>query len=109
MDGIYMDTNKGMYLVRQVIDPPLFKMSVHNRDYDYVRYDTIYVKGRYYEHAVKQRFDIILSQPVPVGVQSVVMDVGANIGYYTMVAAAHGHEVVSFEINPGELTWLVMC
>ena len=31
------------------------------------------------------------------------MDVGANIGYYSMVAAAHGCDVIAFELLPSNL------
>ena len=34
---------------------------------------------------------------------SVVVDVGANIGYYTLLSAALGHAVVSFEPNPANI------
>ena len=34
---------------------------------------------------------------------SLVVDVGANIGYFTMMAAAMGHDVVAFEPMPHNL------
>jgi hypothetical protein len=101
-NGTWKDPNEGMYNVRQVLDPPRFKISVHKRDYDWLRFDTIYTDGRYYEHKVKKRFDLILSQTSPATKKNgLVVDIGANVGYYTMVAAAYQHRVVSFEINPG--------
>ncbi|GKY98057.1 hypothetical protein MPSEU_000763700 [Mayamaea pseudoterrestris] len=103
LDGTYSDPNNGKYNIRQVIDRPIFKMSMHNREYDHMRYDTIFTNGRYYEYKVKKRFDLILSKARSSATRSIVLDVGANIGYYTMLAAAHGHDVVSFEINPANL------
>jgi FkbM family methyltransferase len=37
---------------------------------------------------------------------SIVVDVGANIGYYSLLTAAHNHSVVGFEINPSNIVRL---
>lgn len=59
-------------------------------------------RGRYYEMKVIRRFNTIL-KPIEPSEKIMVVDVGANIGYFSLLTAAHGHRVVSFEINPANI------
>jgi FkbM family methyltransferase len=59
-------------------------------------------QGEYYETGVTQLFHQILStyeisttQPPPL-----VLDIGMNIGWFTLYSRAHGHDVAAFEPNP---------
>ena len=56
-------------------------------------------EGKYYEDEVHARFVKILDNEP----RSFVLDVGANIGYYTLLSAALGHDVISFEPNPANI------
>ena len=49
-----------------------------------------------------RRFNTILKQLSP-SANSIIVDVGGNIGYYSLLSAAHKHQVVSFEINPANI------
>ena len=117
-------------LARNVITDPQFAISVHNREYDRVRYSSIYIKGDYYEKKVRNRFLFILNEDEK-GIEETeekqinnndnntlihrgrrkirsrtkpfVIDVGGNIGYYTLLSASLNHHVITFEINPANL------
>ena len=98
--GLWPDPNEGEYYIRRVVDAPHFFASVHSREYDPLRFTNIYQQGRYYEVQVIDRFHRILENaPKP----SIVLDVGGNIGFYTLLSASHGHIVHTFEINPANL------
>lgn len=98
----WQDPNQQQVYLRQVVTEPPFFVSVHNSEYDVVRFKSIFQKGNYYEHLVRQRFEYILSQTKDV-TKPFVLDVGGNIGYYTLLSAAWKHHVVTFEINPANL------
>ena len=89
------DPNDGTLFSRNIVVPTTtttekqssssksFIISVHNETYDPVRWKSIYKQGTYYETLVQERFVNILStnhnhHPLT----SIVVDVGANIGYY---------------------------
>jgi FkbM family methyltransferase len=108
--GQWEDPNHGQLFLRQVITKPSFYISVHNQEYDRIRYNSIFETGDYYEVEVRERFEYILGenqkdwdyhhskfnhQRMPL-----VVDIGGNIGYYTLLSAAWKHAVVTFEINP---------
>jgi len=97
--GVWSDPNRGKIYARTVITQPHFKITLHEEDYDSVRWKTIMQEGKYYEDEVHARFVTILEEEP----RSYVVDVGANIGYYTLLSAALGHDVVSFEPNPANL------
>jgi hypothetical protein len=118
--GLWIDPNDGQYFVRLVQQPAHqrpFYVSVHKKGYDPLRYSSIFEKGTYYEHLVQSRFERILQEGneqssssnneavVSVSASSlpIVLDVGTNIGYYSILSAARRHAVVSFEINPSNL------
>lgn len=103
--GIWHDPNEGRVFARKLITEPSFTIAVHNQTYDPVRWDTLFVQGKYYEDLVFSRFVKILSSTKHPK-QSLVLDVGANIGFYTLLSATMGYPVVSFEINPANLVRL---
>lgn len=70
-------------------------MSFHKREVDRLRWKT-YETGLYYETDVTNGAVQILSAD-PNGI---VVDVGANIGWFTMLGCSLGHKVVAFEPNP---------
>lgn len=99
LKGEWSDPNRGKIYAREVITLPHFRISLHDETYDNVRWKTIMQEGKYYEDEVHARFVKILDNEP----RSYVVDVGANIGYYTLLSAALGHSVVSFEPNPANI------
>ena len=103
------DPNHDMFLYRRIKTEPHFLVSVHNQQYDPVRYTAIYHNGNYYEGSVIQHFEFILGEnrdsfdynSTPA--MPVVIDIGGNIGYYSLLSAAWKHAVVTFEINPANI------
>lgn len=100
---IWPDPNNGRVFARKLITNPSFTISVHNETYDPVRWHTLFNEGKYYEEQVFARFVKILSANQPASKNSVVVDVGANIGIYTLLSATLGYPVIAFEINPANL------
>eukprot|EP00546_Thalassionema_frauenfeldii_P015099 CAMPEP_0178917060 /NCGR_PEP_ID=MMETSP0786-20121207/13025_1 /TAXON_ID=186022 /ORGANISM="Thalassionema frauenfeldii, Strain CCMP 1798" /LENGTH=370 /DNA_ID=CAMNT_0020590545 /DNA_START=220 /DNA_END=1329 /DNA_ORIENTATION=- len=98
VNGEWLDPNKGRVFAREIVTYPHFYISLHAEDYDPVRW-RIMEEGKYYEDEVHDRFVSILDKVPP----SHVLDVGANIGYYTLLSASLGHKVVSFEPNPANI------
>lgn len=98
----WKDPNKGKWFVRQVITEPHFFISVHAQEYDPLRYKYIFNTGDYYETDVRKRFEYILAEhryeDTPI-----VLDMGGNIGYYTLLSAAWNHSVITFEVNPANV------
>lgn len=98
VSGEWPDPNAGRIYARETVTLPHFRISLHDKEYDPVRWK-IMEEGEYYEKEVHQRFvDILEKHP-----KSYVLDVGANIGYYTLLSSALGHNVISFEPNPGNI------
>lgn len=66
-----------------------------------MRWVSIMKNGEYYEKGITALFHRILSQynvsaiPPPL-----VIDIGMNIGWFTLYSRAHGHHVASFDPNP---------
>jgi FkbM family methyltransferase len=101
--GEWVDPNDRRIYARKVETYPQFYISLHNESFDPVRW-RIMTEGRYYEQYVYDRFLHILPNKTETNTgRAVVLDVGANIGYYTLLSAALGHNVVSFEPNPANL------
>lgn len=98
VDGIWPDPNEGRIWARQTITYPHFRISLHAQEYDPVRW-RIMEEGKYYEDDVHERFVSILKDEP----SSYVLDVGANIGYYTLLSASLGHNLISFEPNPANV------
>lgn len=124
LSGLWQDPNQGRLFARrvgdavvdsdngneEVVNGPQFYVAVHNESYDAVRWGSIFETGKYYEDLVHRRFLDILSPLAEVNdstqkrqEKSFVIDVGANIGYYSLLSLAMGHNVISFEINPANL------
>jgi FkbM family methyltransferase len=80
---------------------PAFYISLHHRNFDKTRWG-IMETGQYYERGLEKIWRHQLAKAPP---RSVVLDVGANIGYFTLVSLAieGDHEVHSFEPNPANL------
>ncbi len=74
-----------------------FKMYL---DMVYGYHRTIYFTGEYYEVA----YGRLVARIIGPGWSFV--DVGANVGFYTLMAAQSADQVYSFEPNPGLLEWL---
>ena len=94
----WVDPNEGRVWARETITYPHFYISLHAEEYDPVRW-RIMNEGKYYEEAVHARFLQILEDVS----SSYVLDIGANIGYYTLLSASLGHNVISFEPNPANV------
>lgn len=97
--GEWEDPNQGYVYARRLVSDPPFMVAVHQDSYDHMRWKSIYLRGAYYETQVHQRFVHILKDKP----SSLVIDVGMNIGYYSLLSAQLGHSVVGFEINPANL------
>lgn len=99
VSGEWPDPNQGRIYARETITLPHFRISLHDKEYDPVRWN-IMTEGKYYEDGVHERFvEILEHHPT----SSYVLDVGANIGYYTLLSSALGHNVISFEPNPANI------
>lgn len=92
-----------------VTDPP-FWIALHNPSFDKMRWVSIKQTGEYYEKGVTSMFHKILStydltkeQPIA----PLVIDIGMNIGWFSLYSRAHGHDVAAFEPNP--VMFLRMC
>ena len=91
-----LDPNGGELLARWTKADPPFWMSLHNRWYDALRL-AVYEKGDYYETALTRAFHrLLVASPA----NARVIDVGGNIGWFTMKSASLGHHVDVFEPNP---------
>jgi FkbM family methyltransferase len=89
------DPNGGMYFVRQTVTEHPFWWSTHTLDFDKARW-TSFVKGFYYEMAQTAAWVSILKQ---YSEPTIVLDVGGNIGYYSLLTASMNHVVHAFEPN----------
>lgn len=90
------DPNKGMIRSRRTTTVPPFYISLHEKSFDITRW-TIMETGEYYERKLASSFQEVL-QSSPPGAR--VLDVGANIGFFTLLSAAQGPFVLdSFEPN----------
>ncbi len=107
--GVWEDPNHDKFLYRRIKTEPHFLVSVHNQEYDPVRYEPIYNNGNYYEGEVIRRFEYILNENKnafdynSTKTLPLVIDIGGNIGFYTLLSAAWKHAVLTFEINPANL------
>lgn len=97
--GEWHDPNDRRLYARRMVTEPHFYASVHDRSYDSVRWESLFERGAYYEAEVHSRFMEILSNHP----SSLVLDVGANVGYCTLLCASLGHPVIGFKIIPANL------
>jgi len=75
---------------------PTFWISLHEEDFDPIRWNSIYHDGNYYETGITEQFHEMLHSKPP----GIVVDVGMNIGWFTIFSRAMGHKVFSFDPNP---------
>jgi len=77
-----------------------FYVAVHSGEIDAVR-QQIFQRGSYYETALTQHIADIFDRKRAEGAASIMLDVGGNVGWFSLVAAAHGAtRVYTFEPNP---------
>jgi len=100
--GMEEDPKKLVNLARDdkgnVVPTPEFWIALHKRWFDTIRWTSIMDKGIYYEVGITRIFQEILDpskQP-----KGIVIDVGMNIGWFTLLSRALGHEVIAFDPNP---------
>ena len=76
-----------------------FYVATHDDQIDAIR-SSIMKYQRYYEKQLTARVAEIFEEKSAQGEESIMLDVGANIGWFSLVAAAHGAtKVYSFEPN----------
>jgi len=90
---------------RLTITEPKFYISLHSQFYDKMRYVHIMKQGDYYERGLTTLFHDILSKYDTTTSKSkeerpLMLDIGMNIGWFTLYSRAHGHDVAAFEPNP---------
>jgi FkbM family methyltransferase len=75
---------------------PNFFISLHAAHFDGLRWAHIYNKGNYYETGITEQFKSILYSAEKKGL---VIDVGMNIGWFSIFSRKMGHSVVGFDPN----------
>ena len=92
------DPNNGMSESpkRLTITDPPFWISLHKHHFDKLRWASIMIQGNYYETGITNQFHQILANTPRPGL---VLDIGMNIGWFTLFARAHGHTVAGFDPN----------
>jgi FkbM family methyltransferase len=80
---------------RFTVDEPRFHISLHNPEYDVARW-SIMEYGKYYETGVTENFQKVFREH-PGGI---LVDVGMNIGWFSLWGLANGAEIFAFEPNP---------
>lgn len=87
------------YVVRTDTEYP-FHASVHDGKVDTIRVD-VFKYGQYYERVMSGIVAELYNEALQVKKQQqpIMLDVGANIGWFSLLAASHGAEVFAFEPN----------
>lgn len=89
--------------VTRTITPKPFYWSTHKSELDAAR-ATSYQKGMYYEKQLSARIQEVFDAKDAEGKESIFLDVGGNIGWFSLLAAAHGAtKVYTFEPNPANV------
>lgn len=89
---------KKSYATLTNTDKP-FYAAMHDKKIDKVRAST-FEDGYYYERQLTNRVAEIFDEKSAQGQESIMLDVGGNIGWFSLVAAAHGAtKVYTFEPN----------
>lgn len=97
----YYDPNQGMVespkkFIDQLPSTPPFWISLHKEWFDPMRWNSIMNRGEYYETGLTRVFGTILhNQP-----RGRVIDIGMNIGWFTLLSRSYGHDVTAFDPNP---------
>jgi FkbM family methyltransferase len=89
------DPNQGEMFARWTTTNPPFFISVHNFHYDRLR-KVVYETGKYYEDDIISIFIEILRDAPP---NHRVVDVGGNIGWFSLLSASLGFHVDVMEPN----------
>ena len=90
------------YVTRTTTAKP-FYWSTHPPDLDTVRASS-FAKGQYYESKLSARIQEVFDMKHSKDEDSIFLDVGGNIGWFSLLAAAHGAtKVYTFEPNPANL------
>jgi FkbM family methyltransferase len=84
---------------------PAFWISLHNQQYDNTRWG-IKTSGRYYKTKLEKIWRTILSGS-PRG--SHVLDLGSNIGYFTLLSLAMGEDFVVHAFEPNSINFVRLC
>jgi len=92
---------------RRTATKPPFYISLYNETIDHVRWSTIMVKGYYYETSMHKAILESLKPFKDNPKDAIVLDVGGNIGWFTLIAASLGHRVMTFE--PNNLNNIKLC
>jgi len=100
MHNISNFANDGKSYFRRTTTEPPFYISLHNSTTDFVRWTSIMDKGYYYELAMYTALKEALQDFKENPRDAIVLDVGGNIGWYSLLAASLGHRVVTVEPNP---------
>jgi FkbM family methyltransferase len=87
-------------------DEPSFWVSLHHQNYDRTRWG-IKTNGYYYETDLERIWRSILSEEV--SQEAIVLDVGANIGYFTLLSLALGDSIVVHSFEPNPISHLRLC
>jgi len=94
------NSNYGKPYVTKTNNPIPFYWSTHHPDIDKTR-ESSYTNGIYYETNLSDRIIEIFEEKKKQGKEAIMLDVGGNIGWFSLLAAAHGAtKVYTFEPNP---------
>ncbi len=101
-DDDFYDPNKDLdeSPKRHTITSPPFWISLHQQWFDRMRWGSIMLKGNYYETGLTEVFKSILLNNQTSSTPGLVIDVGMNIGWFTLWSRKFNHTVASFEPNP---------
>ncbi len=89
--------------VTRTSTPKPFYWSLHNPELDNARASS-YAKGNFYEKHLSERIMEAFDAKTETNSDSIFLDVGGNIGWFSLLAAAHGaSKVYTFEPNPVNL------
>jgi len=99
---VQLDPNNGVANFKFTTVPNLassqqFWLSLHDKSVDRVRWDVMRV-GQYYEFELTQAILNTIKKYDPS--EAMLLDVGGNIGWYSLLARSLGYEVAVFEPNP---------
>lgn len=97
------DPNEGVKYIPKNTTQKMF-VSLHKKSFDRTRWSTILQQGEYYERVLTHVFKQILFESPP---DARVIDVGGNIGWFSLWSRKLGRTVYTFE--PNMLNILRMC
>mmetsp|Transcript_20167 Transcript_20167/g.56794 ORF Transcript_20167/g.56794 Transcript_20167/m.56794 type:complete len:337 (-) Transcript_20167:64-1074(-) len=98
---VSIDADAEYLILAKTTTAPSFYISMHREKDDTPRAPILYT-GQYYEKRKTADMKVLALMQSP-GMQGLFVDVGANIGWFSLYMAALGRQVVSFEPNPANL------